>query len=71
MALLCVATHLVLVEVFLRHIIFGKLTRSNLFFISIVSLLYAFDSSGFESISLFEQLADALRIRTLNIGQTL
>lgn len=62
---------LVLVEVFLRHIIFGKLTCSNLFFIGIVSLFHAFYGSGFESISLFEQLADALRIRTLDIGQAL
>ncbi len=62
---------LVLVEVFLRYIIFGKLTCSNLFFIGIVSLFHAFYGSGFESISLFEQLADALRIRTLDIGQAL
>ena len=62
---------LILVEIFLRHVVFWELAGSDFSFIGIISLLHTFNSFSFEGVSLIEQFTDAFRIRTLNLGQTL
>jgi hypothetical protein len=57
---------LILVQIFFRHVVFGKLAGANASFIGIVSLFDSSHDTGFECIPLFEQFADTLRIRTFD-----
>ena len=50
-------------NIFLQHLVV-----MNFRLIRIFGVLHAFYYSRFERVSLFEQLLDTLRIRTLNIG---
>lgn len=55
----------VLLEIFLRHVIFRNLSRTNWPLILIIGPLYAFYGSGLEGVAFVDQLTDAFGIRTL------
>jgi len=61
-------TALIFIQILLGHVVFGNLARANFPFIGIVSPFHSGHYTSFESISLFEQLTDAFRIRALNLG---
>jgi len=59
------------VQIFAGNIVLRHLVRANFLLVSVVS---AFDTSndvGFECIPFLDQLVDALRIRSLETGQSL
>jgi len=66
-----VCARLILVEIFFRHVVFGKLARPDFLLIGVVRPLDSAHNSGLECISLVDQLTDTLRIRTLDVGQAL
>jgi len=56
------------IQIFLGNIILRYLMRANLPLISAPSVFHARHYVSFERVSLFEQLVDTLRIRTLDVG---
>src|SRR5262249_34160131 len=59
---------LILVQVFLRHVVFGNFPRPDF---AVRSVFDGVDDVGFESLTFFDELLHALRIRELGSRQSL
>jgi len=62
---------LVFIDVFAGDVVFGDFVGVDLGFVSVVSVLDAFDNIGFEGVSFFEQFVHTLGIGGLEAGQSL
>src|ERR1035438_2640129 len=63
------ASHsLFFIQIFLGNIILRYLMRANLLLVSVTGVFYARHCVGLERVSFLDQLAHALRIRTLDVG---
>ena len=60
-----------LIQIFLGNIILRYLMSANFPLLSAPCVFYARHYVGFERVSFLEQLVDTLRIRTLDVGQSL
>jgi hypothetical protein len=58
---------LVFVQIFFRDVVLGDLMRPDFLLVGVVRGFHTGDSVGFEGVSLFDQLVDALEIGTLTV----
>ena len=65
------ANRLVFIQIFAGHVILRHLMRANFLLIRAAGGFHARDYVGFKRVSFLQQIADTLRICTLDAGQSL